>query len=215
MKRVGYRLEQVERDQQRRTRRRRGDRVRRKRVLWLTAGGFSLLILLALPSIFSHLSIAQSLLSRAASEYGLYAEAESVRIGWITPLKITGLHARGDAGSEVAIDTLTADVTVLDWLRGETADLGEVVVRKLHVIAPIDGGSCALEKDLQPLLQTDSQGESSVAHVIVQEATLDLIDTVTQRTWRVSQAAADIKLDPDSVDTRFTGVLTEPIDPST
>ncbi len=204
-------LEQTERSQRHQTRRRRDGMFRRRRMYLL--GGMVLLTMLVLgaPSLVSHSSIGRSILSRIAAGYGLDATASSLRIGWITPLRVTGLEIRGAAaGSELVVDQLDSELTVMDLLGSSNHPLGEIVLRGVNLACTMNEGRCSLEDDLTTFLQMPAEGPPSTGSLKLQDVTVMVTDKLGGGVWEVAQSNADITLASDLVEATFAGVVNEP-----
>ncbi|MCG8649345.1 MAG: hypothetical protein MI861_05910, partial [Pirellulales bacterium] len=203
--------EQMERSQREQTRRRRDNQSRRRQMYFLGGILFLAMLLLGAPSLISHSSLGRSLLRQTAADYGIDATADSVRVGWITPLRITGLQVRGASGaSELIVDQLDADVTVTDLLRSSFEDLGEVVLRRVNLACAMREGGCSLEDDLAAFLESDRESAGGELTLKLQEITVTVTDSVSGNAWKVTQSNADIQLDGDQTRATFAGVLSEP-----
>lgn len=206
-----YKLEQLERSQLDKTRRRRDGRSRRKRTL--LAGGMLLLglIILGLPSLITHSPMAQSILASQANAYDLDATAESIRIGWITPLRVRGLQLTGRTNaSEIQIEQLDVPLTVMDLITSQSSDFGEILVRGLVANCEVQDGTTSLENDLTKLINQPTGGASATGAVRINDITIDVSDQTTQQHWQLSQSSARIELLPSSIAAKFSGMLTEP-----
>ena len=73
---------------------------RRGKYLLVALVSVTLLVLCA-PSIVSHSPLGPFLLSRFASAYGLRLQVNSVRIGWATPLRLSGVKIRCQSESDL------------------------------------------------------------------------------------------------------------------
>ncbi|WP_372897198.1 hypothetical protein, partial [Stieleria sp.] len=122
-----YLLDDLERSQLDATRRRRSNRSRRYYRMLLLALGFLALLALAAPSLVSHTGVARSMLASKAQAYGWTASADSIDVGWITPLSIRGLKLVGPSGETVIqIDRADTALTVMELLGLDPAAVGEV-----------------------------------------------------------------------------------------
>ncbi|TWT92391.1 translocation/assembly module TamB domain-containing protein [Stieleria varia] len=217
-------LDQAERNQQDRLLRRRDNRSRRRRYTAIAVLLMLALFVLAGPSFVSHTSIGTSLLSNTLSGYGLDGQVESMRVGWITPLRLRGLsiksrpvqNAIGAApdersGSEILVEQVDTELTILDLFSFDPESLGNITVRDLNIRCSVDNGVCSLERDLQPLMQGDDQGSGNVnGHVHVENATVEVIDLPTGRGWSMGQSHMDVQMTGRSIEGSLAGVLTEP-----
>lgn len=203
-------LEQVERSQRDQTRRRRDNRFRRRQIY--TFGGIGLLALVALgaPSLISHSSVGRSILIQSLANYGLDSDVESLRIGWVTPLRVTGLEVAGASGSTMRVDQLDVDATAGDLLWGARESLGQIVVRGVEVACSVTDGRCSLEDDLEPLLHSSNDGQSTSCWLKIQDVTVSVSDAVDNRIWHVTQSNVEADVNAEKIEATFAGVLTEP-----
>ena len=200
--------EQMERSQRQRTRRRRDGRSRRRH-LYLTVGlGILALLVLAAPSLVSHSSIGRSLLIHELAGYGFEATASSVRVGWITPLRITGLKVKGPSGgSELELERLDMELTVTDLISGSGDQWGEVVLRGVHLNCRMREGRCSLEDDLSALLDSPAESTPFSIDLKLQDLTIAVSDEVTGAIWQVAQSSGDIQLNQRETIASFAGVV--------
>jgi hypothetical protein len=204
-------LDQVERSQEQLTRRRRDGRSRRRQLSIVV--GLALLLVTALiaPSLVSHSSIGRSILVSALSGYGLQSSVEAMRIGWVTPLRISGLQLRGAAGSEVKIDQFDMDLTVTDLLAGLADQLGQISVRGVKVRCAMQEGRCNLEDDFQALLEPSGDEPSAITATLeLQDISVAMTDAVSGGTWLVTQSNAKVEITSDRMQATLAGVLSEP-----
>ncbi|TWU26173.1 hypothetical protein Pla52o_00250 [Novipirellula galeiformis] len=205
-------LDQLERTQQDQTRRRRENRNQRRR--YYVLGGVFLIafLLLAAPSLISHSPIGKSIVVRSAAAYGFDAKAQGLRVGWVTPLRINGLTVIGNqAGSQIRIEQIDTELTVLDLLGSTTSELGSILVRGVDASCKVSEGNSSIEEDLQYFLeQPASDGPATTGNVEISDITLTVTDEQTGETWKLSQASTQLDLLADSIQSRFTGVLAEP-----
>ncbi|MGB7348133.1 MAG: hypothetical protein WBD20_28170 [Pirellulaceae bacterium] len=207
-----YLLEEVERSQRHQTRRRRHGRSHRRRVYLLIAivilGG----VVLGAPSFLSHSPVGRSMVTRAAANYGLDVQVDTMSVGWITPLSIKGVQIRGTkSGSNINVATVDTTLTVRDLMSATAADFGDVIVRGVKVTCSMSHGRCSLEDDLKLLLQpSDTPGPAAEGSIDVQDASIEVTDTVRGETWQLAKSNATVALSPEEVRTTFAGVLHEP-----
>lgn len=203
--------EQMERTEQQRTRRRRDDRSRRRRVYIFVGFGLVLLMILAAPTLISNSSFGRSMLHSAAAEYGLDATASSLKVGWVTPLRITGLQVRGASGAtELSVDRIDTELTVTGFLGSPQHDLGEIVLRDVNLRCEMAEGRSSLEDDLAKLLESPGDGAAMTAAIKLQDITVAVTDSVTGDVWQVAQSNADVSLAGPSLQASFAGVLNDP-----
>ncbi|MGI9470343.1 MAG: hypothetical protein ACR2NZ_02345 [Rubripirellula sp.] len=201
--------EQAERSQRHQTHRRREDRSKRRNAFLLGGVGLLLAFALGAPSLVSHSSIGRSLLVKNLSQHGLEADVESVRIGWVTPLRVTGLKINGASGSQLAVSELDLDLTAADLI-GLSSDLGQINLRGVAVACTISEGKCDLEQDFQSLLAPSSDESSTTASVKLQDISVAVEDAATGDVWQLTQSSAEIAIAPTQTNAIFAGVLSEP-----
>ena len=203
-------LDQLERTQLERTRRRRRHQSRRRR--WFVLGTATMLLLLVagLPSLISHSPVAGSLLHRAAAQHGLNARAESVQVGWITPLTIRGLTIRGTrADSEIKIAEMAADITAGDLIAGSPAAFEHLSLRGVRLKCQLRDGRFTLEDDFEPLLRGPSAQPVALQRIQLQDVSLEVADSATGQLWRGSKIAADVSLTGGDLEATLAGVFSE------
>ncbi len=205
-----YLMDQTDRSERSRTRRRRENRSRRKRFYVLGAVAFLGLLALITPSLISHSSIGRGIIVRGLESYGLTGQVDSMRVGWVTPLRIDGLQVQGDAGSTLAVGRLDIDMTATDLITSSFGDLGQVTVRGVDVVCSVREGRSSLEDDLALLLEPTESESSTTATIKLEDITVAVTDESTGATWHVTQTGADVDLTPDRIQGSFAGVLTEP-----
>ena len=205
-------LDQVDRTQRHRTRRRREGRFYQRRVYLL--GAFLMIALAAVgaPSFVSHSPLGRSLVSQAAARQGVSLDTESVRVGWMTPLRLSGIQIHSQSeGNHFRIDQIDCPLTVTDLLRGNYVNLGQVSIRGVDVHCTMHEGRCSLEDDLATLLQpNDSADAPPTCFVSIQDISVAVTDIVTGKAWQVAQSNAEIDLQQHSIVADFAGVLSEP-----
>lgn len=191
------------------TERRRQQRSQRKRKFVAMFALFLGMLVLCLPSLISYSPLIHSLLRSQTATYGWTVTANTIRIGWITPLHISQLEAVGASGETVLVaDSLDAGFTILDLLRGET-DLGTLHLDGPRLETQVYAGGSRLEEDLASWLATPSDGNSYRAALKVRNGTVKLEDTARGRVWRTDQLQMTVQLD-QQIGIVLEGVLTDP-----
>jgi translocation and assembly module TamB len=160
--------------------------------------------------LISHSSLGRSIVARSIDRYGLAGQVASVRIGWVSPLRIDGLQVTGEAGSAVRIQRLDVDMTAIDLITSSFGDLGQVTVRGIDVVCAMRDGRCSLEDDLASWMEPSESQTNVIATVKLEDITVAVTDQSSGATWRVSQAGADVDLTENRIQGSFAGVLTEP-----
>ena len=205
----------LERSHTERTRLRREVRWRRQRSVLLVIAVFAVLFVLAAPSIVSHSPLAHSFLEQAGADAGWQIEAESVQMGWITPLRLTGVRLRGEtAGTTIAVHECQTTVTLRDLWSGRPQEgrFGQVTLRGVEVAAEVDDQWSSIEADLAKLL-SDETDEPSIAWagaVTVQDLLVQMTDRPSGQTWTVSQSHGGVQWTAGETTSDFAGVLTQP-----
>ncbi len=201
---------QRERSQLQQTRRRREGRSRRRQIYLLGGLAFVGLVVLGAPSLVSHTSLGRSILARTAARYDLDADATSVRIGWITPLRISGLRVHGaSGGSDLSVDQIDAELTVIDLLRSPRQDFGEVTLRGANLLCTMNDGRCSLEDDWAAFTRTPSEGKRGSGTVKIQDTTISITDSSQGGIWESTQSSAEVVLAEDHFQVTFAGVVSE------
>lgn len=207
-----YLLDDLERSQLDVTNRRRWNRSRRYYQLLLVSVGLLALFVLAAPSLISHTGIARSMLASRAAEYGWTASAESINVGWITPLSIKELELVGGSG-ETAIKIGRADtaLTVTDLLALDLSAVGEISVRGVTLACTVQEGESSLESDLSPLLTPSDPSETPVrATIQIQDAGATITDSMSGQSWVLSQSNVNVAIDGPQIKGDIAGVVNEP-----
>ena len=200
----------AEDSQSQRTKNRRAGRWRRRRLLFLFSLVVLLLAVLSAPSFISHSPLGRSLVVRAAAGYGLDAQVDVVRMGWITPVHIEGLRIEGQqAGSVASVAQFNAELTVSDLLFGGATELGDVDIRGLDIQCSLSDGRCSLEDDLATLIQPGDSSSSVTGKVKIHDLSVTIVDLVSQAAWELSQSNAELKLDEKLISSEIAGVLVD------
>ena len=205
-------LDQIDRTQEHRSRLRREGRFHRHRVYLLVSIVLLAMLLLGAPSLVSHSPLGRSLFSRAAAQQGVSLDVESIRVGWITPLRLTGIqiHSMTD-GNHFRIEQVDSEMTVVDLMRDIGSAFGEIAVRGVDIRCTINNRQSSLEEDLRSLLSPSESSEiGQSGRVSVQDITVAVTDVQTGNTWQVAQSSGEIDLQSDAIDATFIGVLSEP-----
>lgn len=211
----------VERTQRLRSEGRRKGRLRRKSTLALISFGFLILLLVAAPSILCQSPLAKSLIRSALAGYGFDGGVESVRVGWITPLRVDGLELTGrKAGSHLSVERIDTAINLLQCMRG-LSDLGELSIRGVVAEVTVSEGTSSIEQDLAVLLESQEHEandavDNSAARwltgsISVQAVAVRISDTVTKADWIADQAKAEVGLSGEMADATFSAVLTDPM----
>lgn len=190
--------------------RRRSDRRRRKHTYVAISSGLLLVLLLSLPSLISHSPMSHSMLQSAAARYGWTVSVASIRVGWMTPLRLTGLEATGPSGeTQIAIDALDAPLTVFDLIRGR-ADFGTIHVDGPRLETVVVEGGSRLEEDLAALLEGPERDEPLRGEIRLRDGSIKLVHDASERRWRADQLQMTLHLERKQTEVDVQGVVTDP-----
>lgn len=210
----------VERTQRLRSQGRRRGRLRRKSTYLFALLAFLLLLVASAPSLVCQSPIARNLVSSTLEQYGFKGGIQSVRLGWMTPLRVDGLEMTGiAAGSHLTVAQVETGLTLLQCLRG-LSDLGDISVRGVTADVTVSEGRSSLEEDLAILLaddgsdpadsQEDTSGTAMAGRFNVQDIAVNVTDAVTGAKWSAEKSQAEASLDAEKLDLNFSTVLTDP-----
>ncbi len=164
----------------------------------------------ALPSILAHTSLAQSLLSRATSGYGLQVSAKSMQFGWITPIRLDGVQITGESGeTKASMESIQTNLKLLDCF-GSLSDLGQITIRGLDAEVAVADGRSSLEDDLAALLAGDSGAEPMTGTIDIQDANFTITDVGSDTAWFVGNVQSTVKLLTSGIEIQGSSVLTDP-----
>jgi translocation and assembly module TamB len=151
------------------------------------------ILLVAAPTILSHTRLPIDWLASAARGKGWQLSVDSVRIGWLSPIQLTGVRAQG-ASKQTRLEaaSIETELSLLTLLR-RPSDLGSIRIVEPRGTIAVLPGSTSLERDLESLMgseQADDQpfvggGESSsyAMKIEVIDGQWQLVDAVTDRSW--------------------------------
>lgn len=208
-----YLLDDLEKSQLDATKRRRWNRSRRYYHLLMLSLGFLALTMLAAPSIVSHTGIGQSMLASSAMAYGWKASAESIDIGWITPLTIRNLQLTGESGeTKIRIQRADTTLTVTDLIGFDPSKIGEVSIRGVEFSCSVSEGYSSIELDLVKLMEPGEDESASMVHatIQIQDASATLTDSITGASWTLKQSNVNVVVDADQIQGDIAGVFNEP-----
>ena len=204
-----FMLEQEERSQRQQTSHRRNERSRRRQLILLAGVACGLCLVILAPSMVSHSSIGPSYLIDYLARHGLQANVKSVRVGWLTPLQVSGLTINGKTGSQLAIEQLDLNLTISDLLAAPD-DLGQINLRGVAVACSMSNGECSLEQDFEAFLTSDSEKSTTFANVQFQDVSISITESATGQLWTLTQSNADLMIAQDAIQATVAGVLREP-----
>jgi len=197
---------------------------RRRGRLWMVLLFGVVLAVVAAPSLVSQSPLGRSLFAGNIAKYGFQGSIQSVRIGWVSPLRITGVDVQGiDGGTRMTVDQIDCNATLLKIIGGLREPLG-MTVRGIVVDAAVGEGWSSVERDLAAIsLATEgnsqdadrsntgssSLGGPSAVSIDIQNMTVRLTDVVTGEESRMDQAKAEFKIVDGSVSGGLSAVLSD------
>lgn len=189
---------------------RRENRRQRSQRFWLASGISLLVLILLLPTLVSHSPLIHWILRTQGEKVGWKVDADSIGIGWITPLRIEGLEAVGPSGkTRLTAQSLDGPLTILGLLAADD-DLGTWNLDSARLETSIYLGNSRLEEDLEPLLESPDEPTAIRAQVVVRNATTKWIAEDSGRAWRADQVQIDLQVDPQRITVQCEGLLTDP-----
>lgn len=210
--------DETERTQRLRSSSRRRGRLRRKSTYFAVILGFMVLLVAAAPSIVCQSPLARNLISSTLPNYGFEGGVQSVRIGWLTPLRVDGLELTGTAaGTHLTVERVETGITLVQAMRG-LSDLGEVSVRGVLAEVFVTDGRSSVEDDLvlaladndsEPHDEPKSDSQGLTGKITTQDITVHVTDQVTKQRWSAEKLQADVQLDSELADVNFSTVLTD------
>jgi hypothetical protein len=152
-----------------------------------------LLVVLA-PTIVSLTPLGPQMVASAAKErLDGSLEANSVSVGWISPVTLRGLTVKNNLGDVIAtVDSVVVGKSLLGLLTNAN-DLGTITIDKpqLLVVARPDGSN--LEDLIAPLMKQPSSGATPTVAVDVREGLVKLVDATTEQSWEFTPLAAHVE----------------------
>ncbi|MEM6364250.1 MAG: hypothetical protein AAF745_07480, partial [Planctomycetota bacterium] len=198
-----------------RTARRRAGRSKQTRSILAMIVLFGLLAVLAGPSLLCHSSLPHSWVATAASEAGWEVDFESLEIGWITPLRITGIKSHGlAANTAFQIDQCQTELTLMNVWAGEvqSGQFGPIDVRGVRAEIHVANQWSSLEADLSRILDQPANGPelTPIGEVRFQDVQCTITDDVTAASWMVTQSHGEAVLNRESIEIDVSGLITQP-----
>jgi len=204
------------------TRTRKRGRLKRASTCFLLFMAFVVVLVIAAPTIICQSPLAKSTIASTLDGYGFEGGFDSIRIGWLTPLRVEGLNLTGKtAGSKIRVDLVETDLTILKCIGG-LSDLGEIAIRGVVMDVSVRDGKSSVEDDIASLMESESPAsdgddDASVAaspiraKISAKDVSVRITDAVTGSQWIADQSKADVALDADNLDMTFSTVLTDPV----
>ena len=177
--------------------------------LWLILLIAMVLAVAAAPSLVCQSPLGRSLFASNAAKYGVEGTFQSVRIGWVTPLRVTGVDVLGiDGGTRMQVEQIDCNATLLKIIGGLREPVS-MTARGVVVDLTVGDGWSSLERDLAAISaatengaadddpsdggSSSSFGPSELA-IDIQNMTVKLTDTVTGEVSGLDQAKAEFKI---------------------
>ena len=166
--------------------------------------------ILVAPVFLSQIAFSRSELAELASEHGLILEIKQIRVGWFSPLRLSGVRVQSEGSSEkLHIDQVSSDLTFAELLLGPDGQLGQWVIRGVGLHCDIDRRRA--RQELLSLLK-DKDASNSLPHgrIQIQDIVISATDSKSGECWRLTRSEVEVLLEPRSVEARFSGKLAEP-----
>lgn len=177
--------------------------------LWLILLFGFVLAIVAVPSLVSQSPLGRSLFASNIAKYGIEGSFQSVRIGWVSPLRITGVDLLGiDGGTRMQVDQIDCNATLLRIIGGLREPVS-MTARGVVVDLAVGDGWSSVERDLAAIsaaATSDPQDDdpSSVGSsssfgpselsIDIQNMTVQVTDGVTGEVSGLDQAKAEFKV---------------------
>ncbi len=176
---------------------------------------FAALLVAAVPSLISVSPLGSSLLAQTLAGYGWTADVESVQIGWVTPVRLTGLQLTGNrAGSTIHVGEVQTGLTFAQLFSSDLARgcFGEVMLREVQIACRVETGTSSIETDLTDLLAPSDPSSTitPAGSLQIQGLNLDVTDAATESTWSLKQSNASVRVDAEELKSEWQGVLSQP-----
>ncbi|TWU42452.1 hypothetical protein [Novipirellula artificiosorum] len=166
-------------------------------------------VIVLTPAVISRSSLGRSLLSRAIAGHGFSLDAKYMRIGWFTPLRLTGVEIHGTSNkNHYLIGQIDSEVTLAQLLGLRNHSLGQVVIHSVDVSCSIRDGRCSLEEDFPTLLApAGAHQRKPIGRVQIQRLRFSMADHESGKQWRATMSRADILLSHEDIAATFSGSL--------
>ncbi|MDC0295400.1 hypothetical protein OAL35_00935 [bacterium] len=184
--------------------------ARRKRYLPFAAIASVIALVVAAPSLLSHTSIGISLFNRLVSNESMTSEIHSFRVGWVTPFEVNNLRLSGNSGSQINIAKITTDLSIIGWLLKDSDEPSHLYIRDTDLQTQFKGTRFNLEEEW--LNAKSSEHSTTDFHYVIHLENLnaEVTDAASNATWSLQQANVEICVSALSIETEFSGVLTDP-----
>ncbi|MEM9825445.1 MAG: hypothetical protein AAF958_02590 [Planctomycetota bacterium] len=204
-------LSRIEREQNEKTRRRRGRRLNRNRTYALLGLAALGLLILAGPTIAGVAGLGKSIALGQLRQSGWNGNLGTVRVGWLTPLTLRDLKLESQSGdSIVEVVAIDCDYTLLDWLRGKpTSDLGQIRVLSPRIQTQTRSGRLALLDDIDALMASDSSARTPTGTIVLEDLSVVVNAEASRETWQWDRVAGHVDFDGGNTKIQSAGVLSD------
>lgn len=173
-----------------------------KRKRWLVVIFFAgLVCMLALaPSLVATMPpLLQGIVDNAAPELKGQATVGGASLGWFSPVVVRDVVWRDAEGKPLAeVSAVRLERTLWQML-ANSADIGIVHLEKPRVTIVMRDDGSNLEDALAPLLAKQSPAAKAVS-VVVEEGSIELVDSAQQLAWQVEGVNASVNLQPEGAE---------------
>ena len=179
--------------------------LRRRWLLGLLC--LAVLMLILAPTIVSHSGLTKSVLARISQSSGVVITADSIVVGWFTPLKLTHVTIGPDTTeSHFLISQVNTGMTVFDLLRASGPSPREWILIDVRVHATFKHGRCDLVDDLDRLLAySPSGGLTPYGRFRLEGMDFKITDADTGTKWAFADARAQFNWQSHLIDGEFLG----------
>ncbi|WP_146402908.1 hypothetical protein [Planctomycetes bacterium CA13] len=164
------------------------------------------------PKVISRSSLGPALLSRVLARHGLSIESQYFRIGWTTPLRLSGVRLTGNSGeNKYFIGQIDSDLTLAHLIGLSSHSIGAVTIHSVDVHCKIRHDKCTLEDDFGTILNTNKSSlQRPSGHVKIQRIRIHVMDETTGSTWQIAKSKLDITFAGDKIVANASGELSNP-----
>ena len=182
-----------------------------KRLILLILFFVLLLAFLVAPWALGRSGLAAQFLGSKLSTESMAVDLGSINFGWMKPTQIREISVKTRGGSLVELDTLTCDLSLLEWLMSGFSRPLDIYGRKATVRSSIEGGEIRLLKDLETLQEGSVSNENVDYRLDMKEISVVLEDRDRQKLWQANQASASVTSIDQLVTLTVDGVVTDPL----
>ena len=178
-----------------------------------------MLLVTAAPTIVLRSPLARPIFQRTVGGYGWEGDFESLRFGWITPLRLDGLRLHGiAAGTRVEAEQVDCGLTLLSWLGGAQRGIA-ATVQGLQIDLAVSDNNSSLETDLRSLLDDhdddpDQDKDASPTERLsgslnVHGAGIRIRDEISGEVWSIDQGSGVGRFADGKLTVELSGIVSE------